>query len=191
MKPYPFASLNHLTVPVAIKTPPQPSKERAGRRGTRNRYSLVYVPRLAAFRRSRPRAIACNAGGMLNGASPCPTPARVRRSAVLGRNRRKGHHEEQLETTARAVALGDRQARPTAHVDARGDAGAAAHERAPGLMSSKRQQTWAKRDREQTTRERREAKQQKKHAAAAARHAAKTEPGSESVEGVDELLHEG
>src|SRR4051812_11238841 len=32
MKPYPFASLNHFTVPVAIKTPP-PAKERTGRGG--------------------------------------------------------------------------------------------------------------------------------------------------------------
>src|SRR3954451_4233529 len=41
MKPYPFASLNHFTVPVAIeKTPPLPAQERAGRRRMRNRYSL-------------------------------------------------------------------------------------------------------------------------------------------------------
>src|SRR5690349_10714404 len=28
MKPYPFESLNHFTVPVAMKTPPSPSRER-------------------------------------------------------------------------------------------------------------------------------------------------------------------
>jgi hypothetical protein len=29
MNPYPFASLNHFTVPVAIQTPPLTTKERA------------------------------------------------------------------------------------------------------------------------------------------------------------------
>src|SRR5437764_11765653 len=31
MNPYPFESLNHFTVPVAIQTPPPPRKERAGK----------------------------------------------------------------------------------------------------------------------------------------------------------------
>src|SRR5690348_3479001 len=43
MKPYPLVSLNHLTVPVAMKTPPLPLMERAGETRTRNRYSLVYA----------------------------------------------------------------------------------------------------------------------------------------------------
>jgi hypothetical protein len=55
-------------------------------------------------------------------------------------------------------------------------------------MGSKRQQTWAKRDREQVTRERRAAKQEKKRAAAAAKNAPPEDPAAESVEGEDEVL---
>jgi hypothetical protein len=44
MKPYPFASLNHLTVPVAIeKHLLYLTKNGQWRRELRNRYSLVYV----------------------------------------------------------------------------------------------------------------------------------------------------
>jgi hypothetical protein len=53
-------------------------------------------------------------------------------------------------------------------------------------MSSKRQQTWAKRDREQTTRERRAAKQEKKRAAAAAKNAPPEDPASEAIEAPDD-----
>src|SRR5581483_8923518 len=41
MNPYPFASLNHFTVPVAIQTPPPPRKNGQRKRTPRNRYSLV------------------------------------------------------------------------------------------------------------------------------------------------------
>jgi hypothetical protein len=37
MNPYPFESLNHFTVPVAIKTPPLPSHERERKAPERNR----------------------------------------------------------------------------------------------------------------------------------------------------------
>src|SRR6267378_8281498 len=44
MKPYPFASLNHLTVPVAIeKHLLYLTKNGQWRRELRNRYSLVYI----------------------------------------------------------------------------------------------------------------------------------------------------
>src|SRR5206468_2473865 len=64
MNPYPFASLNHLTVPVAIQTPPPPRKNGQGKRTVRNQYSLRYrhtVPRQTAT--SAPSARLGGTGG--------------------------------------------------------------------------------------------------------------------------------
>src|SRR4029453_6444194 len=41
MNPYPFESLNHFTVPVAIKTPPLPLDERVVGRRVADQYALV------------------------------------------------------------------------------------------------------------------------------------------------------
>src|SRR5438552_18656071 len=43
MNPYPFESLNHLTVPDAIKTPPLPTHERAGKRTCATELALFLV----------------------------------------------------------------------------------------------------------------------------------------------------
>src|SRR5436190_12494932 len=64
MNPYPFESLNHLTVPVAIQTPPPPRKNGQGKRTVRNQYSLRYrhtVPRQTAT--SAPSARLGGTGG--------------------------------------------------------------------------------------------------------------------------------
>ena len=48
INPYPFASLNHLTIPVAMKNTSPARRERAAEAQKRNQYSLVVVPTLAA-----------------------------------------------------------------------------------------------------------------------------------------------
>ena len=42
MNPYPFASLNHFTVPVAVRTTSSARKNGQRKRAARDRYSLSY-----------------------------------------------------------------------------------------------------------------------------------------------------